>query len=189
MKYCFIKKCFLSNIDLYSKEPELYYRGNSTQSSLLSIVLSMVCIFIYIILLTFKMSKAYNREDITFYDTNAYKNIPSIDITNELFYGGFSLGGIVDETFYNVKAQYIKRVKNPNGKEENITTDLELEICQLEKFGTKYRHYFENVTLKSTLDETAVSSFSSGADITVDAYGIQADNVTGTPAQIFGNFS
>jgi len=48
---------------------------------------------------------------------------------------------------------------------------------------------FQNVTLKSTLDETAVSSFSSGADITVDAYGIQADNVTGTPAQIFGNFS
>lgn len=48
---------------------------------------------------------------------------------------------------------------------------------------------FSNVTLKSTLDEAAVQSFTNGADIVVDAYGIQADNVTGTPAQIFANFS
>lgn len=48
---------------------------------------------------------------------------------------------------------------------------------------------FNNVTLKSTLDETAVSSFTNGADIQVDAYGIQSENVTGTPAQIFANFS
>ena len=47
---------------------------------------------------------------------------------------------------------------------------------------------FSTVTLKSTIDEAAVSSFSTGADIVVDAYGIQSDNVTGTPAQIYSNF-
>lgn len=49
---------------------------------------------------------------------------------------------------------------------------------------------FNNVTLKTTIDETAVQSLSQGdIQIVVDAYGIQADNVTGTPAQIFANFS
>lgn len=49
---------------------------------------------------------------------------------------------------------------------------------------------FDTVTLKSTLDDAAVQALSSGdIEIVVDAYGIQADNVTGTPAQIFANFS
>ncbi len=55
---------------------------------------------------------------------------------------------------------------------------------------------FDTVILKSTLDEEALTALVGGdfddpddVEIVVNAYGIQADNVTGTPAQVFANFS
>ena len=110
-------------------------------------IFSFLFFCIYLLFLIWKIIRAIARKDITFYDTYAYKDIPSIDLTNEEFYSGFSMGGIVDETLYNAKAQYIRRVKNSDGTNNYTITDLELETCKLAKFGTKYRHFFENMTL------------------------------------------
>ena len=144
MKCCYKIKSILSYIDLYGIKPELYYKGDSKQSSLISIGFTIIYIIIYIALLSIKIIRAYERLDVTFYDTYAYKDIPKINLTNEEFYGGFAMGGKIDETLYNVKAQFISKVKNSNDIFEITTTDLETEICQLEKFGSKYRKLFKN---------------------------------------------
>lgn len=49
---------------------------------------------------------------------------------------------------------------------------------------------FNTVTLKNTLDATAINSFGDkNVDIKVTAYGIQADNVSKVPSEAFGLFS
>lgn len=145
-------KCFLINnncwtdIDLFGKKPELYYKGNSKESSLVSIICTIIYLIIYAAFLVYKLIRAYKRIDVTFYDTYAYKDIPSIKLTNEEFYGGFALGGIVDETIYNIKVQHVSGVK-VSGVWNYTYTDLEIEICKLEKFGTKYRKFFKDKPL------------------------------------------
>ena len=39
----------------------------------------------------------FKREDVTFYDSYVFNGIPSISLTNNEFYGGFGMGGIIDE--------------------------------------------------------------------------------------------
>jgi hypothetical protein len=88
------------------------------------------------------------RIDVTFYDTYAYKDFPSIKLTNEEFYGGFSMGGIIDETLYYATADFYSGVKKEGVWHYNITS-LEVETCQLERFGSKYKDLFRDQPLNN----------------------------------------
>ena len=84
------------------------------------------------------------KEDISFYETYAFSGLPSIQLTNDLFYGGFSLGNIIDETIYFPIAYYYEghRVKGQMVWNEPYKI-LEMEKCQLSKFGKKYWDIFK----------------------------------------------
>jgi hypothetical protein len=141
-----IENDFLTDFDLFGKNPELYYKGKSKKASTLGIVLTVIYIALYITFLLYKLIRMFKRIDVTFYDSYAYKDIPSIQLTNEEFYGGFSMGGIIDETIYNIKVQYVRGIKVSNAWKNNFT-DLEIETCKLEKFGKKYQNLFQNTSL------------------------------------------
>ena len=133
-------------MDLFGKEPNLYIKGKSKKSSKLGSTLTIIYIIIYIFISLYKLYTVITRKKVTFYDTYAYKDIPSIKLTNEEFYGGFSMGGIIDETIYNIKAQYVRGIKVSDTWEYEYT-DLEVETCKLAKFGKKYQNLFKNTSL------------------------------------------
>ena len=143
MKYCHSKLKFLYEMDLFGKPPELYYKGKAKKPSKFGFILTIIYIVLYIAFLVYKLIRMIKRKDVTFYDTYAYKGFPSIELTNEEFYGGFSMGDRVDETFYHASAEFVSGVKI-NGIWNYTSTNLGVEICQLEKFGSKYRELFKN---------------------------------------------
>ena len=143
-----VENDFLADFDLFGKQPELYYKGKSKKSTTLGIVLTVIYIALYITFLLYKLIRMFKRIDVTFYDSYTFKGLPSIKLTNNEFYGGFGMGGIVDERMYYLKVEYVSKVK-VNGEWVVNTKELETEICQLDWFGADYRDVFANQPLKN----------------------------------------
>ena len=142
-----IENDFLTDFDLFGKVPELYYHGKSKKSSPLGIVLTAIYIIIYIAFLIYKLVRMIKRIDVTFYDSYTFKGIPTINLTNNEFYGGFGLGGIVDERMYRLEVTYVSKRK-VNGVWEETTKRLPTEICQLDWFGSEYKEIFSDQPLE-----------------------------------------
>ena len=142
-----IENDFLTDFDLFGKTPELYYNGKSKKSSSLGIGLTVFYIIIYIAFLIYKIVRMIKRIDLTFYDSYTFKGLPSINLTNNEFYGGFGMGGIVDERMYYLDVFYVSKYKE-NGAWKEKKTKLETEICQLEWFGSEYREIFADQPLE-----------------------------------------
>ncbi len=83
---------FIYDIDLFGKVPELYYKGKKKKVTIIGTLFTILYFILYIIIFTYKFIRMIKRQDIKFYETYAYTGKPSIKITNENFYGGFSLG-------------------------------------------------------------------------------------------------
>ena len=108
-------------------------------------------IIIYIGFFLYKIIRMLKKVDITFFETYAYSGVPSIKLTNDLFYGGFSLNGVIDPTIY-FPIVYFYEGHRENGVMiwEEPYKIMELEICQLEKFGERYREIFKNKDLNNS---------------------------------------
>ena len=145
----------IHDIDLFGKDPELYYKGKNKKSSLIGRVFTILYILIYIAFFVYKLIRMLQKVDVTFYQTTAYTGeIPQIHLTNEIFYGGFALSNartlqpFVDESIYFIDLQFRtgERVNNMwNWKIERI----ELEECNLSKFNPKYYDLFKDKPMKN----------------------------------------
>lgn len=141
---------YLFDMDLFGKEPDLYFEGRSQKKSIIGFIFTSIHILIFLFYLIYKLVRTIGRKDVQLYDTYAYdKEIPSINITRDLFYGAFTMGGFIDETLYHIKAQYIRGVKNGDTW-NNTYKDLEVEICNIKKFGSKYKEIFKDEPLKKS---------------------------------------
>ena len=149
MKNCNIQCEFLSEFDLFGKMPELYFKGKSQRTSVFGKVFTYFYIIIYVAFFIYKIIRMYEKVDISFYETYAFSGIPSIKLTNDLFYGGFSLGNIIDETLYFPIAYYYEGHRVNGEMVWNDPKVLELEVCQLHKFGEKYRDIFKDKDLNN----------------------------------------
>ena len=139
-----IENDFLTDFDLFGKTPEFYYKGRSKKSSTFGIILSVIYIVLYIAFLLYKLIRMFKRIDLTFYDSYTFNGLPSINLTNNVFYGGFGMGGLVDERMYYLKAFYITKVKENGQLVEKSRIPLETEICKLEWFGSEYQELFSD---------------------------------------------
>ena len=91
---------------------------------------------------------------LVFYDSFEYY-IPSIKITPDNFYGGFGLevpdtyDPFIDETIYYPKAYFKTGIRQGNKWNWTIK-ELELERCNINKFGQFYRNLYnqKNIVLK-----------------------------------------
>ena len=143
-----VENDFLTDFDLFGKQPELYYKGKSKKASTLGIVLTVIYIALYITFLLYKLIRMFKRVDVTFYDSYTFKGLPSIKLTNNEFYGGFGMGGIVDERMYYINVTYVSKVK-VNGEWKEKVRVMETEICQLDWFGSEYREVFADQPLQN----------------------------------------
>ena len=144
MKRCNLDCQFLSEFDLFGKEPQLYFKGKPQRTSKLGKFFTYFYIIIYIGFFFYKITRMLQKADITFFETYDYSGVPSIKLINDLFYGGFSLNGVIDPTIY-FPIVYFYEGHRENGVMvwEEPYKIMELEICQLEKFGEKYREIFK----------------------------------------------
>ena len=141
---------FIYDIDLFGKEPELYYKGRNKKSTLIGRIFTILYALIYLAFFAYKLYRMLIKEDVTFYQTTAFTGeVPKIHLTNEIFYGGFALANaktlqpFIDESIYYIVLQFRtgERVNNIwNWKVEL----MELEICNLSKFNPDYYDLFKD---------------------------------------------
>ena len=87
------RKCHvLYDIDLFGKDPELYFKGRNKKSTLIGRIFTVIYVLIYLAFFVYKLYRMIIKVDVTFYQTTTFTGeVPSIHLTNEIFYGGFAL--------------------------------------------------------------------------------------------------
>ena len=146
---------FLKNIDLFPRKLDLYYKGKPQKTSRIGTIFTLIYISIFFMVILYKLIKMLEKHNGTFYVTYEYeKEPPSIKLSKEKFYGFFALENpdtydeFIDETIYYPKAYY-KRAER-NGKNwEWFVKEIELERCQIEKFGPFHRDKFKGKELNN----------------------------------------
>ena len=141
----------LEDIDLFSKSPDLYYKQKPQKSSLFGRILTIAYAIIYAAFFIYKIIRMALKVDVSFYETQTWTGeIPSLKLNNNHFYGGFGLMDVrtgkpfIDETIYYPKAEFYTGIKKDSNSD--FTWDireLEVEPCQLEKFGEDFRDLFK----------------------------------------------
>ena len=134
---------FLTDLDLFGKTPEFCYKGNSKKSSIIGVVLTIIYIILYIAFLIYKLVRMVQRVDVTFYDSYTFQGLPSIDLTNDVFYGMFGMGKIIDERMYYLDVNYVTEFRE-NGVLNTTKMPIKTEICQIEWFGKDYQDIFSD---------------------------------------------
>ena len=134
---------FLSEFDLFGKNPEFYFKGKPQRTTIFGKILTYFYIGIYIAYFIYKIIRMIKKFDITFYESNAFEGVPSLKLTNDLFYLGFSVDNKIDPTLY-YPVVYFYEESRVGAVMEPKKEILELELCNIEKFGEKYRDIFRN---------------------------------------------
>ena len=134
---------FLKGIDFFGKLPEFYIKGRPKKATIIGTTFTIIFIIIYIIIFIYKLYRMFIRLDITFYDSySTTEETPSINITNENFYLLFSIyndSGLpfIDESIYYPMAYFVERELEK----------IEVEKCNIDKIGSKYRQFFTQTNL------------------------------------------
>ena len=155
MKFLSNFNCLLlKELDMFGKEPNLYYKGRTKKTSFLGNILSFSFIFLYFALFLYKLIRMIKKLDVSFYDTDTYEaEPPAINLSSNYFYGGFALEHpitydvFIDEGIYYPKA-YFKKAQRKGKNFEWTITEIELERCKLEKFGSFYQETFKLKTFR-----------------------------------------
>jgi len=152
---CNIKCKYFKDIDMFGKEPQLYYKGEEKKTSWIGRIFTVLFVAIYFAFFLYKLIRMMRRTDVTFYDTFTYLPEPSkIRATNENFYGGFALEDpetydvFIDEGIYFPKASFRRAERKGKNFDWDIV-DLELERCKIEKFNLAHQEKFKTKTLDS----------------------------------------
>ena len=150
---CNVRCRLFKNIDMFCKEPELYYKGRPKKTSRIGRILSFSFVIVYLAFFIYKLVKMLKRVDVTFYDTFTYASSPPlVPITHENFYIAFALEDpnsydpFIDPGVYYFKGAF-KRAQMKGDQFEWEIVPLEIEKCQLNKFGNKYQDLYKNIDL------------------------------------------
>ena len=145
---------FLYEMDMFGKTPEFYFQGRPKKVTTIGVIFTFIYIALYIVYFIYKLVKMIQRVEVTYYDTYAFTGeIPSIQLTSDNFYGGFGLldpngSPFVNEQIYYATAIHWQGIKT-DGVWEWVSTNLPLEKCKLEKFGSKYQDIFKSKDLEN----------------------------------------
>lgn len=150
---CNVRCRLIKDIDMFAKEPELYYKTRPKKTSWIGRILSFSFVFIYFAFFIYKFIKMLRRVDVTFYDTFTYASSPPIvPITHENFYIAFALEDpnsydpFINEGVYYPKASF-KRAEMKGDQFDWQVVPLEVEKCNLNKFGKNYQNLYKNIDL------------------------------------------
>ena len=140
------------DMDLFSKDIDIYYKGKGQRTSLLGRIFTLLYIAIYIAIFLYKMIRMIKKLDVTFYQIDAYNgNIPSIQISNEIFYTTFALispkTGLpyYDDTIYEIEVVFHSQIKKGLYMVDETEPEImKIESCKVTNFGSNYQELFVN---------------------------------------------
>ena len=148
---CNIKCRNIKDVDMFGKDPELYYQGQRKKAFWIGRILSCAFMLIYFFFLLYKILRMINKTDVIFYDTFSYSPTPpTVKINNNNFYIAFALEDpvtydpFINERIYYPKA-YFKRGEMTNDGFVWSVIELEIERCKKEKFGESFQEVFKNL--------------------------------------------
>jgi hypothetical protein len=143
------KRINILDLDIYSRRISFYYDTKEKIGSFFGFILTLLYILITIILFLNYIIKTVKRTDVVVHDsTMVHQGLPSIGINPNILYFAFglenssSLNRYIDETIYKPNISFIYKEKE-NG--QLVTKDkiyLNVERCNVSKFGEKYKNLF-----------------------------------------------
>ena len=144
---------FFFDIDLFGSNVDIYYKGRPKRNSWVGRILTLVYAGIYIIFFIFRVIRMVNKEDVTFYDKYAFNGEPPyMKLNTENYRSGFAIihpltkQPFINPSIYKVKMTYYSGIKK--GSSFNFTTsDVPLEVCDINKFHPNYRELFRKKDL------------------------------------------
>ena len=140
-------------IDLFGKEPDIYYKGKQRKTTWMGRICTWIYIFIYIFFLIYKLVRMFKRLDVSFSETNSSTGgLPKIHLNKELFTYGLALSDdygfpIFDETIYFPEAFLVGK-RTINGIPQPIYSPIEFGICDINDFGKNFQQFTSSLDLK-----------------------------------------
>ena len=144
---------FFFDIDLFGSDVDIYYKGRPKRNSWIGRIFTLCYVGIYIFFLIFRLIRMVNKEDVTFYDTYAFNGEPPfMKLNTENYRSGFAIihpktkQPFINQSIYIPKMTYTYGIKH--GSSFNFTsTDVPLEVCDINKFHPNYRYLFRKKDL------------------------------------------
>ena len=106
---CQLNFDWINNYDMFGRRVELYYKSRSKKASLIGLIFTSLYVSIFLILFIYKLIKMLKKTEALIYDVFTYEGKPpSIELSNENFYGGFGLEDpITYDTFIDEEIYYL----------------------------------------------------------------------------------
>ena len=152
---CNVRCRLVKDVDMFGKEPELYYNCRPKKTSWIGRIFSVSFVLVYFGFFLYKLIRMLKRTDVTFYDTFSYApSPPYVPVNHDNFYVGFALedpisyDAFVNESIYTVKG-FFKRAEKKGDEFDWHVVELDIERCKLEKFGKSYQSIFKNIPLEN----------------------------------------
>ena len=133
-------------IDLFGKEPDIYYKGKQRKTSWMGRICTWIYVVIYVFFFIYKLVRMFQRLDVSFSETNSsIGGLPKIHLTKEIFLYSFALlddkqNPYIDTSIYFPVAK-LATTKTINGEKVTNTSDLDIGPCEIDDFGKNYQKY------------------------------------------------
>ena len=145
----------IKEIDLYGKEPDIYYKGKQRKTSWMGRIFTLIYIIIYIYFLVYRLSRMFKRQDVSFSETNSsIGELPNIHVNKEKFLYAFSLlddkqKPYIDRSIYEPLAFAEITTTTEDGIKETNRKMIDVDICTKDDFGKNYQKYLSSYNLSN----------------------------------------
>ena len=146
------KFSFIKEIDLFGKEPEIYYKGKPKKTSLIGRIFTWLYIVIYIAFFIYKTVRVINRADVSFQETNSSTGgLPKLKVNKETFVYALSMLNeygmpYINEKIYFPRADLVVK-KVINNEQILYTQKVDMGKCTIDDFGKNFQQYASKLQL------------------------------------------
>ena len=144
----------IKEIDLFGKEPDIYYKGKQRKTTWMGRICTFLYIIFYIFFFIYKLIRMFKRQDVNFSETNSSTGgLPKIHLTKEIFTYGIALADrrnipFIDETIYYPTATLTGK-QTINGEEIPVEKEIKFDICTIDDFGDNYKAFTNKFNLSN----------------------------------------
>ena len=144
----------IKEIDLFGKEPDIYYKGKQRKTTWMGRICTFLYIIFYIFFFIYKLIRMFKRQDVNFSETNSSTGgLPKIHLTKEIFTYGIALADrrnipFIDETIYYPTATLTGK-QTINGEEIPVEKEIKFDICTIDDFGDNYKAFTNKLNLSN----------------------------------------
>ena len=145
------------DFDLYSKRISFFFEKRDKIGTVFGLLLTFIYIILTLVIFIVNVSNTIKRSDVKSQESTVYfQGLPSIDLNRKLFYfafgleSPFTLNRFIDEGIYYPKVYFIKQDKENGILITKEKIDLNVERCEIFKFGEEYKGQFTEGELNNS---------------------------------------